>query len=189
MNCRKCNKQITENHYEICHSCISRDFHFRKNIQLYCCICPNLRCLITLSPEFFEMHGANKLFIEKYTALYNHQFSNDETNLFLCKCRLVLKYRNEAQKIYCCYCKKTYCLTCREEDHFPEINEKHKFICPNESKLQTEKEYLSSALKTYVKQCPVCKIYISKENGCNSVLCSNCEKPFAFCCLLSFCRC
>jgi len=186
MNCRKCKKKIKSNHFDLCDSCISKALKSRiemsRKISLQRCICRFL-CSNVLSPDFLKTYVPDEDYIEKYTSLFNHKFLIEETNFFVCQCKLLLKYKDQANNIYCCYCQKRYCLTCLE-DHFPKIDPYNYrfFNCPNIQKIKQEKEELSSALKTEVKACPTCNSFISKE-GCNKVFCYNCYEVFCFSCL------
>jgi len=189
MICYSCNVFTVEaknQHYELCNSCIDRLLKNmiipQKSIKLIDCIC-KYRCSNVLNSRFLKAHFPNKEYRKKYTLLFNwnkEHVSENDTCLFFCKCKFLLKYNNEAKNIYCPSCCKSYCLTCREGKHFPEINE-----CPNKQKIQNEIDELSLALNEEVKHCPFCKSFISKEKGCESIICFYCNEEFCFSCQTS----
>ncbi|XP_015689075.2 E3 ubiquitin-protein ligase RNF14-like [Oryza brachyantha] len=106
-----------------------------------------------------------------------------------------LEVDNDAQ---CPCCFFTFCTLCKRRRHVGDtcitteekisiLKERHKlYSIPKEQLLKEQREInelidIQEALRD-AKQCPRCKIAISKIEGCNKMTCSNCGRFFCYLC-------
>jgi hypothetical protein len=81
-------------------------------------------------------------------------------------CYVICSVDNDS--FYCRRCENTYCARCRKIDHT--------------SYCETESDDDIIAELDDVKRCPVCKILIERETGCNSMRCTFCKVNFCWGC-------
>ena len=107
-------------------------------------------------------------------------------NLRYCQskdCSKILKVDLDSNPfgILSCLCGFKACLTCNQEPHFPakcsQVKSYRKQIQDKEHFEIEENDYISLG-----KQCPSCKIYMEKNDGCNQMVCSSCNEKFCWDC-------
>ncbi len=100
-----------------------------------------------------------------------------DSNTTCPNCDYVCKKGDEILTI-CSECECCFCFLCRE-DH-----DAYCCVCPNATKIKSILENLSSEFDlTDVKFCPVCRMAIEKESGCNLMECAKCKTQFCWKCL------
>lgn len=103
--------------------------------------------------------------------------SDDHAMCIYCKSVVPCSSNN---KFYCYDCYTTYCSVCKEIHSDSDDYDK----CPNENEIVTNLHDARENLESEdVKFCPICKIMIYKEGGCNSVKCDYCKLRFCWNCL------
>ncbi|XP_065219973.1 E3 ubiquitin-protein ligase RNF14-like [Planococcus citri] len=107
------------------------------------------------------------------------------------------------QFYFCIYCKKAYhgvqMCNLKSEERLKVIREYQE--CSLERKLELEKRFSKQQLQKWVqddlsekwleacsKPCPNCKAVIQKIDGCNKMMCLNCNTPFCWLCNLTLNR-
>lgn len=79
---------------------------------------------------------------------------------------------------YCSNCCLSYCHICQSEHSYYESE------CPNQDDIENELNDIKLASENDdIKICPICKIIISRDEGCNSMKCKNCKIKFCWNCL------
>ena len=91
----------------------------------------------------------------------------------------------KGERCFCHYCKKNYCYTCKSWDHEHEVYGHFEAmkIKQNEKKnMEIDKNEL--IIKTITIPCPnkECGQLFSKDNGCDHLICPNCNTHFCFRC-------
>lgn len=90
-------------------------------------------------------------------------------------CQYGFEISKVCNKFSCPICLKHYCLKCRTECH------DGKSCDENKSKTDLDKQFLELARSTKMKQCPKCKHWIEKNEGCNHMTCI-CKYEFCYVC-------
>jgi hypothetical protein len=85
----------------------------------------------------------------------------------LCTCSGVLDFTLENP--LCSACGKIMCMTCRE----PVAADEYATHVCDRNAIESVKE-----IETVCKQCPLCKAYIQKADGCNDMFCTVCHTSF-----------
>ena len=79
---------------------------------------------------------------------------------------------NEKEKYITCTNGHKFCFFCLKEWHGNKL-----------CKEVIEKDFQNWKKKINAQQCPNCKIWIEKNEGCNHIICSNCKYEFCWICL------
>jgi ariadne-1 len=90
-------------------------------------------------------------------------------------CKYVFVGSDESPHFLCPICERTFCLNCRCEFHDGVSCEEHKKL--------TDVDALDRMFERFVrgtnyKQCPQCKYWVEKVDGCDTM---NCRCSFRFC--------
>ncbi len=93
-----------------------------------------------------------------------------ELNVVMCpKCNKICR-KSDNDYVYCNDCETEFCFVCRQ-DHF-------EYDTPCD-KVKLEIDELTNIIGSDdVKACPICRIIINKDSGCNCVKCKNCKLNF-----------
>ncbi len=100
-------------------------------------------------------------------------------NFVVCiKCKHKCKKDPDSHEITCQNCYESFCYVCGSGD--PHVT------CPNESKIEADLIELGWELSQLdIKACPLCRIVIEREMGCQSMKCQYCKLKFCWGCLKS----
>ncbi|XP_019399498.1 PREDICTED: E3 ubiquitin-protein ligase RNF144B isoform X2 [Crocodylus porosus] len=94
-------------------------------------------------------------------------------------CYVELNDLGQAVPVECQACHLKFCSSCKEAWH-PEslCQENQPIVMPTEhgALIRTDTE-------ASIKQCPVCRIYIERNEGCAQMMCKNCKHTFCWYCL------
>ena len=111
----------------------------------------------------------------------NHLAENNPEEITFCPtagCNYMCSYDKKEFHLECPLCKKSYCLQCKAEWHKNMTCEEYqKSINKNENDAQFELYIKGNKLK----QCPKCKRWVEKIDGCDHIICS-CGTPFCYKC-------
>ncbi|XP_053323024.1 E3 ubiquitin-protein ligase RNF144B [Spea bombifrons] len=81
--------------------------------------------------------------------------------------------------VECHVCLKTFCSTCKSTWQLDHLCQASKAVA-----VPAEKDILIGRdVDAAIKQCPVCKIYIERNEGCAQMMCKNCKHTFCWYCL------
>ncbi|XP_040288671.1 E3 ubiquitin-protein ligase RNF144B [Bufo bufo] len=79
----------------------------------------------------------------------------------------------------CHVCHITFCSACKRTWHLEHVCQEKQQVA-----VQPEKGVLvSTDVDACIKQCPVCRIYIERNEGCAQMMCKNCKHTFCWYCL------
>ncbi|KAJ6664529.1 hypothetical protein lerEdw1_007186 [Lerista edwardsae] len=94
-------------------------------------------------------------------------------------CQIEPSESGQPVPVKCQVCYLTFCSSCKEPWHLERAcRESQLIVAPSEqgSLIRTDTE-------APVKQCPVCRIYIERNEGCAQMMCKNCKHTFCWYCL------
>ncbi|NXJ17166.1 R144B ligase, partial [Dicrurus megarhynchus] len=81
--------------------------------------------------------------------------------------------------VECPACHLTFCSSCKEAWHPQHLCQENQT-----TPVLTEQGFLIGAeTEAPIKQCPVCRIYIERNEGCAQMMCKNCKHTFCWYCL------
>ena len=101
----------------------------------------------------------------------------DNNHCICIECDEVVKKSDDTNKVFCQYCDIYFCAICKGT-HYDYDD------CSNEDEINDNLAEIQNILKTdNIKFCPICKIIIYKDGGCNSVKCDKCNIKFCWKCL------
>ncbi|XP_073188004.1 E3 ubiquitin-protein ligase RNF144B isoform X2 [Lepidochelys kempii] len=94
-------------------------------------------------------------------------------------CHVELIDSGQAVPVECPACHLKFCSSCKEVWH-PEhlCQENQPIVIPTEQGALTRTD-----TEAPIKQCPVCRIYIERNEGCAQMMCRNCKHTFCWYCL------
>lgn len=159
-----------------CRGCLVQWFSLQINenkLDLVCtaCMLPVERWILeaVLPPEVME----------KYDRFDLQRTLEREFNLFNCPnaaCRNIVAAPDGAKCIQCPECKKEYCMECKVEWHRG-IN------CAKYKEWAAENKDADALTLVFLqrgggKQCPKCRVWIEKNQGCDHMTCRKCKYQF-----------
>jgi hypothetical protein len=147
-------------------------------------ICPIYGCDIEITS--YEINDVISDKIDLRDIYNRYKFSSEKIEAghkySMCpKCNIIRKKYNLNNQIYCSYCEYYFCSVCGSEHDDDDYT-----YCPNQIEVDEQISELMSALDTEdvdAKPCPVCKIFIERTEGCNSIRCKYCKIKFCWNCL------
>lgn len=148
--------------HEICGECLEEYINAGINAGQSYIECPVDSSCQLLSDELIE-HTVGE-------TQYNKMIEEREErgNISMCtECYLICSADDDGS-FYCSNCDNRYCVKCRK------IN--HRYECDSES----DEDIISELYD--VKRCPMCRILIQRETGCNSMKCTFCKIKFCWGC-------
>ncbi|RMC16198.1 hypothetical protein DUI87_08412 [Hirundo rustica rustica] len=81
--------------------------------------------------------------------------------------------------VECPACHLTFCSSCKEPWHGQHLCQENQTAL-----VAAEQGFLIGAeTESPIKQCPVCRIYIERNEGCAQMMCKNCKHTFCWYCL------
>lgn len=95
-------------------------------------------------------------------------------------CSLHSSAESEPVSIVCPSCSAVFCSLCRVDWHDPHLCSE-RLPLTVASSLDSVK--VSSDADAMVKQCPVCAVFIERDQGCAQMLCKSCKHTFCWYCL------
>ncbi|KAH9738825.1 F5D14.10 protein [Citrus sinensis] len=131
--------------------------------------CPDAKCRGMVPPNVLKGLLDEKEY-ERWEYLMLQKTLESMTDVAYCPRCQTPCIEDEDRHAQCSKCFCSFCTVCREKWH------KRK-----EPQLIYEVLSLKEILRD-AKQCPTCKMAISRIDGCNKMICINCGKPFCYGC-------
>lgn len=163
--------------HTVCKDCLSNYFKHEITENKIPIKCPGERCEILVEPSFvMNEFKENEKLLNKY--LYFTLQKNDQISWCPTPdCLYGFMWEIDDPKFSCPKCNKSYCLKCKCEYH-------HGISCNEIEKKESDKndiEFIRLAKLSKFKQCPECKRWIEKQDGCNHMTCI-CKYEFCYIC-------
>ena len=95
-----------------------------------------------------------------------------------CKYAFIYDPENDSKEFNCPRCSKHYCLKCRVEWHTDLSCEEYE---ESKDPSDEDKSFKSYARGAKFKQCPKCKVWVEKSEGCDHMKC-RCGSEFCYAC-------
>jgi len=137
-----------------------------------------------------SLHKNNKLdLIEKFEKFYMNYFIMQHPEDISCcptpGCNYAFIYEEGDDYFECPLCKKEYCLKCKSEWHedktCKEYQEYRRMGILGKDEKQLDELFYNFARGSKFKQCPYCKNWVEKNEGCNHIAC-RCGNHFCYFC-------
>ncbi|PUZ77174.1 hypothetical protein GQ55_1G349400 [Panicum hallii var. hallii] len=184
-------------HHLFCMKCMeSRCTTHVKEGNLTMLTCPDTTCRSPLPPSILKSLLGDDCYM-RWESFALQKLLDTMPDLVYCpRCDAAcLEVDNDAQ---CQECSFTFCSLCKEQRHVGKdcvspaekisiLRERHQKYSMTEKQLLKEQREIDELLNVIEmlrnsKQCPSCKMAISKTAGCNKMTCRNCGKFFCYRC-------
>ncbi len=166
--------------HEICSTCLSKYLEHQITENKLPIKCPKENCKESVKPAFImKLFKKEEKLLNKFL---NFSLVNNK-EISWCpspKCDYGFICKDDDLKFDCPKCLKTYCLKCQCEFHNGIICKDYKRKKAKE-KDEDEENFLNHARNFKLKQCPECKKWIEKKEGCNHITCK-CKYEFCYIC-------
>jgi hypothetical protein len=143
--------------------------------------CPALKCGDRIQDYELEMMLTFEE-VNKYHDFALNKFLDDHHNEASrcptpgCSCAFV--YEPGISQFQCPICRGHYCLNCRVEFHRGQTCAEYRI---NNTSTESDKKFEQFVRGQNFKQCPQCKYWIEKSQGCNHMTC-RCRNEFCYVC-------
>jgi ariadne-1 len=161
--------------------CMSGYFKTQIDDKKFPLTCPDGECkqelVIADLREILDKTYQNKW--SDYTL--NNFIETHNTDMYWCPtpdCKYAFVKADGEHRFLCPSCKQEYCLGCGVKWHKNQTCAEYKVTHTEDD---NDKMFKTFVMKKNFRQCPKCKIWVSKEDGCRAMVCK-CGTEFCYLC-------
>jgi len=175
--------------HKFCSDCWKEYVYYKMEDTFTCILatCPQMGCNIIV-PEsvFLKFLNNDKKLKEEYQKALLKNFTDLNSDIKWCPtpdCGICVRVLGHSMKEIECECRQVFCFSCGNEGHRPcDCQMVQKWNKKNQSESENVKWLVANT-----KQCPSCRKYIEKNQGCNHMTCrkeaGGCSYEFCWVCL------